>query len=186
MFLATAGAPYTPHSSCWHAAGINGQPESMATSGDGKYLAIVYEMDNSGSTTRVTSNPSAGRARTGRHHGRVFAGKDMYVVDRLTRVTDYDLPSGTIAHTWQGPLPVAEKIYRYALHPLYTVFPKPGQLNETVNYVLTSQDTKRAGLRLDEWRRPRKVDIWGPVWSNLAFLVVVLALACGYMYRKDF
>ena len=33
---------------------------------------------------------------------------------------------------------------------------------------------------------PAKVDVWGPVWSNLAFLVVVLAASCAYVYRKDF
>jgi hypothetical protein len=53
--------------------------------------------------------------------------------------------------------------------------------------VLTSEDTKVAGIRFDENRAPpQKVDVWGPVWSNLAFLVVVLAIACLYIARKDF
>ena len=91
------------------------------------------------------------------------------------------------ASAWQGQLPLAEKIYRYALHPLYTVFPKPSQLNETVTYVLTSNESKSGGIRLDNGNGgPQKLDVWGPVWSNLAFLVVVLAIACVVIYRKDF
>jgi len=68
------------------------------------------------------------------------------------------------------------------------VFPKPGQLNQTVNYLLTSSDSPAGGIRLDDGdqRGPAKVDVWGPVWSNLAFLVVVLAVSCAYVYRKDF
>jgi hypothetical protein len=109
------------------------------------------------------------------------------VADRLTRVIEYDLKRFDQAKRWQGTLPLVEKIYRYGLYPLYTVFPKPGELNQTVNHVLTSQDTKIGGLRFDEGNRaPAKVDVWGPVWSNLAFLVVVLALACVYISRRDF
>jgi hypothetical protein len=110
------------------------------------------------------------------------------VANRLTRVTQYDLDTLSIARQWQSPMPLAEKIYRYALHPLYTVFPKPGQLNETVTYVLTSKDAAASGaVRFKEPPNvPVKFDVWGPVWSNLVFLAVVLAIACGYVYRKDF
>jgi hypothetical protein len=81
----------------------------------------------------------------------------------------------------------AEKIIITPCIPLYTVF-LPGQLNDTVNGVLTSQDTKIAGLRLDNNSAspPAKVDVWGPVWSNLAFLAVVLLISCVYIARKDF
>ena len=111
----------------------------------------------------------------------------MYVAERLTRVTKYELLSGKVEQRWQGPLPLAEKIYRYALHPLYTVFPKPGQLNQTVMYLLTSKDATPGAIRLDDGNGgPRKLDVWGPIWSNSLFLVVVLAIACVYVYRKDF
>ena len=116
-----------------------------------------------------------------------FDGSGMYVADRLTRVTRYDLATRVAGQRWQGQLPLVEKIYRYALHPLYTVFPKPGQLNQTVTYVLTSKESKSGGIRFDNGEGgPQKLDVWGPVWSNLAFLVVVLAIACVVVYRKDF
>ena len=118
-----------------------------------------------------------------------FDGQAMYVADRLTRVTKYGLSAGKIAEQWQGPLPLAEKIYRYALHPVYTLFPKPSQLNQTVAYVLTSKDNTPGAVRFDNNNNsvgPQRLDVWGPIWSNLAFLAVVLAVACVYVYRKDF
>jgi hypothetical protein len=57
-----------------------------------------------------------------------------------------------------------------------------------VAHVLTSEDAKIAGPRLDdrEGIAPEQVDIWGPIWSNLAFLVVVLIVSCIYVQRRDF
>ncbi|MGD9720481.1 MAG: ABC transporter permease subunit [Pirellulales bacterium] len=119
-----------------------------------------------------------------------FAGSTMYVADRLTRVTQYDLATLSAGQQRHGALPLAEKIYRYALHPLYTVFPKPSELNQTVMYLLTSDSAVPGGIRLED-DGPRqdnlqRLDVWGPIWSNLAFLAVVLAAACLYVYRKDF
>ena len=72
--------------------------------------------------------------------------------------------------------------------PCTSCFPKPGQLNQTVNYLLTSNDAPAGALRLDndQHNALARVDVWGPVWSNLAFLVVVLAVSCAYVSRKDF
>jgi len=31
-----------------------------------------------------------------------------------------------------------------------------------------------------------EIDVWGPIWSNLAFVAVMLAIGCIYVERKDF
>ena len=169
-------------------SGVNSTPETAAMSRDGKYLAIVFGnarlwLYNARDSRRVPLSIVG----QGDVTAATFAGEKLYVADRLTRVTQYDLAKLDVVEQWQGPMPLIEKIYRYALHPLYTVFPKPGELNRTVNHLLTSQDTKIAGFRFDDTPSPPvKVDVWGPVWSNLAFLVVVLTLSCIYIARKDF
>jgi hypothetical protein len=105
----------------------------------------------------------------------------------LTRVTEYNLPDHAARAQHQPPLPLAEKIYRYALHPLYTVFPKPSELNQTVMHLLTSKDTKPGAIRLNDNNATiERLDVWGPIWSNLVFLAVVLGMACVYIHRKDF
>jgi ABC-type transport system involved in multi-copper enzyme maturation permease subunit len=170
------------------ASGINSVPDTVAVSTDGRYLAIVYRDAHlwlyDVQDRRVAALRIAGQ---GDISSAAFDGDKLLVADRVARVTRYDLADGRVDERWQGAMPLAEKIYRYGLHPLYTVFPKPGELNQTVNHVLTSEDTAIAGLRFDDsGAPPRKVDVWGPVWSNLAFLVVVLVISCVYVARRDF
>jgi hypothetical protein len=43
-------------------------------------------------------------------------------------------------------------------------------------------ESRDADLR----KRQMKLDIWSPIWSNVAFLTVVLFLGCLYTARKDF
>ncbi len=169
--------------------GINSTPIAVATSGGGRYLAILYK--NARLWLYDTQKKAEAPIRLtgqGDISAVTFDGDKLLVADRLTRVSEYDLAKSERIDEWQGVQPLAEKIYRYALHPLYTIFPKPGQLNETVNHVLTAGDTKVAGPRLDDRQSatPEKVDIWGPVWSNLAFLAVVLLISCLYVRRRDF
>ena len=169
--------------------GIRAAAESMSVSPDGRYLAIVFRnarlwlydiRESRPAELEVTGQGDVSAA--------AFEGQKLFVADRLTRVTEYGLEKMRMADQRHGGMPLAERIYRYALHPLYTVFPKPSQLNETVNYMLTSSDAPAGAIRLDDGNPnpPAKVDVWGPVWSNLAFLIVVLAVSCAYVYRKDF
>lgn len=170
-------------------SGINSTPSAAATSPDGRYLAVVFQNARlwlyDTQRKHVAPLEIAGQ---GDVSAATFAEGKLWVADRVARITEYDLTKLDVDQRWQGPMPLAEKIYRYALYPLYKVFPKPGELNETVNHVLTSGDTKLPGMRFDDERAavPENVDVWGPVWSNLAFLAVVLLLACAYVYRKDF
>jgi len=165
-------------------------PESAATSPEGQYAAVVYRDGRlwlyDAAESKVLTPSIVGQ---GDVSAVAFDAKTMYAVDQLTRVTRYNLGTFHRARDWQGAWPLAEKIYRYALEPLYTVFPKPSQLNQTVTYALTSGDAQPGGLRFDN-NGPsgnlQKLDVWGPIWSNLAFLVAVLALSCVIVYRKDF
>jgi hypothetical protein len=170
-------------------SGINSTPIAVASSSGGRYLAVLYKNARLWLyDTQKKSEASISLAGQGDISAVAFDGDKLLVADRLTRVSEYDLAKGVQIDQRQGAQPLAEKIYRYVLHPLYTIFPKPGQLNETVNYVLTAGDTKVAGPRFDDSQSatPEKVDIWGPVWSNLAFLAVVLLIGCLYVRRRDF
>jgi hypothetical protein len=169
--------------------GLASAADSTMVSPDGRYLAIVTRSARLWLYDIRESRPALlDLVGQGDISAVAFEGQEMYVADRLTRVTQYNLEKLQSDTQWQGSMPLAERIYRYALHPLYTVFPKPSQLNETVNYVLTSKEAPAGSLRLDDGNpnAPLKVDVWGPVWSNSAFLIVVLAAACLYVHRKDF
>jgi hypothetical protein len=117
-----------------------------------------------------------------------FSGADQLLVgDRVNRVTSYQLdPFRTEARRAPALTPI-ERAYHYAIVPIYTVFPKPGELSNVVSYILTEQETVPVGPNSEDLSQRRfKVDIYGPVWSSFAFLSVVLALTCMYVRRKDF
>jgi ABC-type transport system involved in multi-copper enzyme maturation permease subunit len=194
VYLAVGGGEIKQYNSQLEPVGtletrINSTPIATSASDDGRYLAIVFQ------NARLWLYDTKEKAPTpldvagqGDISAADFGGQKLLVADRLTRVSEYDLAKSTLVMQQQGAQPLIERIYRWALHPLYTIFPKPGELNETVRHVLTIDDAKIAGPRLDdrEGITPEKVDIWGPVWSNLAFLAVVLIVACLYVQRRDF
>ena len=62
-------------------------------------------------------------------------------------------------------------------HIRSTVLPKPGELGNVVEYLLTEKSTVAGGLNpLDLADKRNNVDVSGPIWSSLAFLVVVLGM----------
>lgn len=168
--------------------GINSTPESAHMSSDGNLLAIVYrDAELWLFDTKQQDEPRLPIVGQGDVGAAIFSDDKLYAADQVTRVTEYGLAAGDVVKQWQGPITLIEKIYRWGLHPLYTVFPKPGELNQTVNHVLTSQDKKIAGLHFDDSPNvPQNIDVWGPVWSNLVFLAVVLTISCLYVARRDF
>jgi hypothetical protein len=111
----------------------------------------------------------------------------LLVVDRATRVTRYELDPFRVVEERAPALDNWETYYYYGVVPLYTVLPKPGELGNVVEYLLTDQSTARGGLNPHDLSAKRtNVDIAGPIWSSLTFLVVVLGIACLYVRQADF
>lgn len=77
-----------------------------------------------------------------------------------------------------------ERLYWYGLLPVYTIFPKPGELGNLSAYLLHGKETIRVGD--GPGAVEQKLDIYTPIWSNLLFLSVMLAIACWYVRRRDF
>jgi hypothetical protein len=82
---------------------------------------------------------------------------------------------------------MVEIAYRYVLVPLYTVFPKPGELDKTVQYLLTGKETqasdpRRGGLTATQ----EHLHPWSPVWSGALFMMVTLGIGCLYIQRQEF
>ena len=79
-----------------------------------------------------------------------------------------------------------DKLFRYAITPLYNIFPKPGKLKETSVYLLTEQDSMVSGEdnRLEGARVQLKP--WTPVYHSAIFTLVMLGLACIYIHWQEF
>ena len=111
----------------------------------------------------------------------------LLVSDRVDRVGVYQLPTGQVDRWYTPPIDTMRRIYRYLINPLYIVFPKPGELDNSINYLLTERETVALGPDQEDLSAARfRIDPWGPLWSSLAFVVVVLALACLYVQRQDY
>jgi hypothetical protein len=66
------------------------------------------------------------------------------------------------------------------------VNPKPAAVNQTIEYMLEKPNNKSIALdRLDLENPKEEVDPWQPIWSNTAFVVVMLGISCWYLYRQD-
>jgi hypothetical protein len=82
-------------------------------------------------------------------------------------------------------------LYRYVVTPLYTIFPKPSEMNGVVTHLVVGDPIElfeQSRAPRDELQREERIqiDIWQPIISNVIFLVVVLAITCVYIERKDF
>ncbi|MEY4180438.1 MAG: hypothetical protein RLY70_4012 [Planctomycetota bacterium] len=112
----------------------------------------------------------------------------LWVADRLTRVTEYELEGLRVARRWSPRASLIANAYRYVIKPLYTVLPKPGELGKTVNYLLSGSnvDASTTGGRQDLDAARSADDPWAPVWSSGLFVGVILALGCFYLERQEF
>ena len=111
----------------------------------------------------------------------------LLVADRATRVTRYELEPFHVAEERAPPMDNIEVGYYYGVIPLYTVLPNPGELANVVEYLLTDRTTVAEGLNPHDLSDNRKdVDLSAPIWSSLAFLAVVLTIACLYVRQADY
>ncbi len=118
----------------------------------------------------------------------VFDGPEhLLVADRTSRVTCYAFPQMTVDWRVEQSPDWLETTYRYLVRPLHTAFPKPTEVDSVVQFLLMDQRTRIAGPRDGDLRtRQVALDLWGPFWSSLAFIGVMLTMGCIYTQRKDF
>ena len=111
----------------------------------------------------------------------------LLVVDRAKRVSEYDCATFDQKASFAPALTALEIAYYYAVVPIYTVFPKPGELDNTIQYVLKKEETTDLGMQTGNLQAKRvRLRPWAPVRSSLIFMIVVLAAACLYIERQDF
>lgn len=163
----------------------NNAPRFAAASGSGRYFAVLFHSGKLWLYDREAQR-DVGKSITGQGDisALTITTDRLLVADRLRRVTQYQLGSLERTERWQGRLDTLEMIYRYAVKPIHTVFPKPSELDSLISYLLSEEETVALDENLASARV--KLDIWGPVWSNLAFLAVMLGLGGLIVHYKDF
>ncbi|HUE70478.1 MAG TPA: ABC transporter permease subunit [Pirellulaceae bacterium] len=164
------------------------QPRFLTADPNGKWFAVLNQnnylwlIDAAAGT--IKKAPVRGQ---GDISAVAFGSQGMLVADRIHRVTTYDLEHFARRTAIGPPLSVIEMIYYYGITPVYTVFPKPRLLDQTVNYLITGKETQDWGVATGDLELKRdNLRPWRPVKSSLAFVLVVLVIACIYIERHEF
>jgi hypothetical protein len=165
-------------------------PRFAQASPDGRYLAVLYH--NGKLWLFDDQERSFRKPRIGRQ-GDISAvsfssAGEILVADRSTRVSRHRVDSGELLARYAPEMQLLEVVYRYVVTPIYTVFPKPSELSQTSQYLITGKET--AALEDDDEDDLSKMQVklrpWQPVWSSLAFVVLMLLASCVYFERQEF
>jgi ABC-type transport system involved in multi-copper enzyme maturation permease subunit len=164
------------------------QPRFVSTSSDGGRFAVLFQnhflwfVDSATGAARRAPIPAQGEIS-----GVTWTPDRLLVADYANRVVAYDPVKLTRQQTYRPALTRWELAYYYVISPLHTVFPKPRQLNNTVQYVLTGKRTTDLGFFQGDLAQQREdLDPWQPIKSGLGFVAVLLLLGCLYIERQEF
>jgi hypothetical protein len=164
------------------------QPRFALAAEDGSRFGVLFQNDElwliDGETGLVRKAPVSGQ---GDISGFAFTADKLLVADRVHRVIAYDAATLAPITTFAPRMTRFEFIYFYGIRTLYTLFPKPGELDNTVHYALSGKRTTDMGLfRGDVAQRREDLHPWRPVISGLAFVGVMLLISCIYIERHEF
>jgi hypothetical protein len=111
----------------------------------------------------------------------------FFAADRFGRITRYSSKeSFAIKETMEPEPDFLETLYTRFIDPVHTIFPKPGEMENVVTWLMTRQQTIGPD-DTDELSASRQViDIQEPLWSNLAFLAIMLTVTSVLITRRDF
>jgi hypothetical protein len=118
-------------------------PRFAVAAPDGKWFAVLFHNNQLWLFDARAGKPANVSFRgQGDISAAAFNGADrLLVTDRVNRVTSYHLDPFQSEDRRAPALTLLERAYHYGIVPIYTIFPKPGELNNVVSYLLTEQDT---------------------------------------------
>jgi hypothetical protein len=164
------------------------QPRFVSASCDGTQFAVLFQnrylwfVDSTTGEARRAPVPAQGQIS-----GVLWTPDRLLIADYANRVVAYDLETMRHERVYRPALTRWELAHYYIVEPLYTIFPKPRGLHNTVAYLLTGKQTTDAGLFQGDVTQYREdLHPWRPVTSGLAFVGVLLLLACVYIERHEF
>lgn len=164
------------------------QPRFVSASPDGRRFGILFQNRRLWLIDGKTGQPELAQVRgQGDIAGFAFTADQLLVTDRVSRVTTYDLATLSRGAEFTPAMNRVEWVYYYFVQPTYWLFPKPGELDNTVQYFLSGKRTTDLGMfRGDLAVRRDDLHPWRPVRSGLAFVAVVLLIACVYIEWQEF
>ena len=162
--------------------------ETLAGSPDGRWFALMYgdgrlwmldtEDDDKIQLASVTGQGWVSSVSFDKE-------SRMWVVDRQDRAILYDPETMSPEKTCSASEGVFEVLYRYAVRPLYTIFPKPSEFYKVVQHLSSSLDAE-GNESVDLIGIQAEPDPLSPLYSGLGFMVLMLFISCTIFHFKDY
>jgi hypothetical protein len=110
----------------------------------------------------------------------------VWIAHHIQNVSSLDLATGQLTPILTAKPKRVEWIYEWLVHPIYWIFPKPSSVDATILYCLKLGNDNKLSLDPALLGQTEPMgDPWQPLWSNAAFVAVMLTLCCVYLYRQD-
>ncbi len=169
------------------------QPRSVVAARDGSVFAVVYHNRTIYLLRPESKTHAAGMIRPRwlpqrKTDAAMFDGKgQLHVVHHYRRLLVFDPRSGKPRKRISPSLNLGERIFFYVVRPLDRVIPQPGELKNTVQYLISGKETTDGDLnRADIEAFRESIHVWEPIISSGVFLVLMLGITCLVIERKDF
>jgi|GEM_PF-4390869 len=153
----------------------------LEVSKDGKFAAFLFE-DDKLEVFDLSESSKVIPVNGGTVTGIGFAENELLVSNAGDQITKYSLPEFNSTEKITPTLPLVKRLYRYVIRPIYLIFPKPAELQNTMQYLFTGKDT----VQIDPQGTTVKLKPWQPVIDNSIFIGVMLLIGCVYVFRQDF
>jgi hypothetical protein len=172
------------------------KPRVAESSADGSWSAVLT---HSGSLVLFDGTTREFTTRLPPENGRIsaigFTADNQLIVSDGRRGLRFYRPA-TMEQTksLNGTTGLEYRIYDWFVHPLYTVLPKPSELDQLVQYLVTGEKSVAIGEQEQDedngtenlQQRRITFNLWASFWSNLAFVAVMLLGGCVLLARRDF
>ena len=172
-------------------------PRVCAAAADGSWLAVlrhdesVILFDGENGQTIAWSLPENGvcAAIATDPEGNLLVSNGRLAVRK------YNVSTGEMLEEWSQQTSWVYRLYDLAIYPIWSVVPKPSQLDGFVPYVMSGEDsvivnetrTRPGMIDRDSLQQEREAFNYSKVFlDNAVFVLVMLLLGCVYVSRSDF
>jgi hypothetical protein len=162
--------------------------QQIAIRPDGLAAALLFDDGRLWRLDGTSGGPMQPRqVRAGQVTALAWTDDALWVAEEPQRVRACDGPGEAVQAEYAPPLARTQWLFHYVVRPLHLLSPKPRQLQQTVQYLLTGNESTTLPFPVADSNRPtRPRDPWAPVRSGLVFIVVALTAACLYLERHEF
>ncbi len=160
-------------------------PFTVTVSQDARWLAVVL---HSGTLLLYDTQQDVSHWIGSSVSAACFHQQYLLVADRVARVQRYSLDSLERESLYDPEMSTLQQVHQFFLLPFYHLFPKPGELQGVIDYLMTDEDARPFGPpRVADLSQTHEVrDLAGPVKNGAWFIFIMLAICCIYVTRKDF